>query len=97
VASVEYEVWGGGGPNQNGEKRMIKAIERYTTSKGNELEFCKSDVLGQNRIIVRDKSCLLERVYTKGGKGELEIGCDKVEIKSFAQVIRAWKSEQVWF
>ena len=75
----------------------MKVIERHTTSKGNKLEFCKSDVAGQNKIIVRDRSCLLERTYTKGSHGELEVGRDKVEIKSFAQVVRAWKSEQVWF
>ncbi len=30
VASVEYEVWGGGGPNRNGEKRMTNPANIQT-------------------------------------------------------------------
>lgn len=75
----------------------MATLKKITTSRGNELEFATYDFLGNDSVVVHDKSCQMERRYTVGMNGELDTGEDKVIITSFAQVIDAWENERVWF
>ena len=77
---------------------MIKVIKEVpSTKRHNELEFYTTTHTGDDTLIVRDLDCLLERRYTIGKAGELEMGEERVRIKSFEQVIKAWESGRVWF
>jgi hypothetical protein len=75
---------------------MPKTLKRHITSRGNELEFYKTDLLPPRSVIVRDDSCQMERLYTVGRVQSLSF--DEPElIKSIAQVIRAWTTEKIHF
>lgn len=73
----------------------METIKTVKGAYGNTIKIQKS-FLYPNSIIVRDTDCMLERVYTIGNTQMLD-DFEDVEIKSFAQVIRAWETGSVWF
>ena len=74
----------------------MKTLKKHTTSKGNELQFYTTDLLPTRSVVVRDNSCQIERLYTVGRTQSLSFD-DPEQIKSVAQVIRAWTTEQIHF
>lgn len=74
----------------------MKTLKKYTTSEGNRLEFYTTDLLPARSVVVRDNSCQLERLYTVGRIQSLSFD-EPEQIKSIAQVIRAWTTEQIHF
>jgi len=76
---------------------MVKTIKRHTTSKGNELQFYKTDLLGPGAIVVLDKSCQKERTYIIGQKKELDFYSGPVLIENLKQVVEAWVNEKIHF
>ena len=74
----------------------MKTLKKHTTSKGNELEFYITDLLPTGSVVVRDNSCQIERLYTVGRTQSLSFD-EPEQIKSVAQVIRAWTTEQIHF
>ena len=71
-------------------------LKKYTTSKGNELEFCTFDHQPDNTMVVIDNSCQMQRAYTIGATQELS-NFDEVLITDFNQVINAWTNEELHF
>ena len=63
---------------------------------GNKIKFETYAHLGGSSIVVRDCDCQMERVYTIGKIQELD-DFEEIEIKSKAQVMRAWTNGTVWF
>jgi len=74
----------------------MKTLKKHTTSKGNELQFYTTDLLPTRSVVVRDNSCQIERLYTVGRIQSLSFD-EPEQIKSVAQVIRAWTAEQIHF
>lgn len=74
----------------------MKTLKKHTTSKGNELQFYTTDLLPTRSVVVRDNSCQIERLYTVGRTQSLSFD-EPEQIKSVAQVIRAWTTEQIHF
>jgi hypothetical protein len=74
----------------------MKTLKKHTTSEGNELEFYTTDLLPTRSVVVRDNSCQIERLYTVGRIQSLSFD-EPEQIKSVAQVIRAWTTEQIHF
>ncbi len=74
----------------------MKTLKQHTTSEGNRLEFYTTDLLPPRSVIVRDSSCQRERLYTVGRIQSLSFD-EPEQIKSVAQVIRAWTTEQIHF
>ena len=74
----------------------MKTLKKYTTSEGNKLEFYTTALLSAGSVVVRDNSCQRERLYTVGRIQSLSFD-EPEQIKSIAQVIRAWTTEQIHF
>lgn len=74
----------------------MKTLKKHTTSEGNELEFYTTDLLPPRSVVVQDNSCLMSKTYTVGRTQSLSFD-EPEKIKSIAQVIRAWTTEQIHF
>lgn len=78
----------------------MEILKTHTTSAGNQLEFGTSE-LAKNSIIVFDKSCCMERIYTIGANQVLSFEDYEKEVPtlivSFEQVINAWVNEEIHF
>jgi len=74
----------------------MKTLKKHTTSAGNKLQFYTTDLLPAGSVVVRDNSCQMERLYTVGRTQSLSFN-EPEQIKSVAQVIRAWTTEQIHF
>lgn len=74
----------------------MKTLKSHITSEGNELQFYTTDLLPARSVVVRDNSCQKERIYTVGRTQDLSFDGPE-QIKSVAQVIRAWTEEQIHF
>lgn len=78
----------------------MTTLKKYTTSEGNKLEFVKYN---EKTLIVIDNSCSMEKSYTIGRPKILSFEDyeknkeDRTMIKSFDQVINAWKAEEIHF
>lgn len=70
---------------------MFKTIKKVKGAFGNRITFYTTDLLSSNQIVVRDEDCQIERIYTVGRVQELD-NFEMVEIKSKAQVMRAWEN-----
>ena len=78
------------------EGDTVKILKKHTTSTGNKLEFYTTDLLPARSVVVRDNSCQREKLYTVGRVQSLSFD-EPEQIKSIAQVIRAWTTEQIHF
>ena len=74
----------------------MTTLKTVTGAHGNKIKFQTFAHLGSDAIVVHDCDCQMERVYRIGATQELD-DFDMVEIKSKAQVMRAWESGSVWF
>ena len=78
----------------------MTTIEKFKTSKGNEIEIYTTSIIGKDGCVVFDKSCLLERVYWIGKDAYLnweQFENGYKPIKSIKQVVDAWKNEEIHF
>lgn len=75
----------------------MKILKKYTTSEGNELEFCQFDHLGENVLVVIDNSCQIEKTYRLGNYYSFDYGKSTVKLTNFYQVFNAWINEKINF
>lgn len=75
----------------------MEVLKKTNGAHGNRLEFRTFSHLPADCVVVTDLDCQMERTYQVGKKGELVMAEDKVEIKSFEQVMEAWEKGAVWF